>query len=295
VARALIACACACAIAFAFAFAFTFAPGLRAAYADAGARVRERLAEGRKLYEEQEYRKAIRVLAPVGRDPAATRAQRLEALELLGLCWFIVGDEGKAREAFEDLLAIDAGYELREASGSPKIETFFVRVKKAYVPDYRPDARVIVEHAAPPSAVAGRRLELSVDVTTGADLVKEVTVRWRRRGVLEYQSAPMRTVKENRWRARFTPPGDTAGYVLEYYLEARDIAGKLVARVGGPETPLALELAGAPDPGTPWYRRWYVWLGAGAVVLGSAAIFFAATAETAPEGTLPPGTVDLGR
>lgn len=272
------------------------APRPAAAAPDAGAKVRQRLKRGRALYEEQEYRQAIRELAPVARDPAATKAQKLEALELLGLCWFILGEEQQAREAFEDLLAIDPGYELREASGSPKIRKFFERVKRDYVPGTA-GARAALEHGAPTAAVAGRKVELLADVTEGEDVVREVLLRWRRRGVLEYRDVPMRRVDAdgNRWRARFTPPADTAGYVLEYYLEARDIAGRPVARAGGPEVPLALPLRGAPPTGTVWYRRWYVWAGAGVVVLGTAAaITAAATAEEAPTGTLPPGVVDLG-
>lgn len=255
-------------------------------------RVRRRLAEGRKLYEEQEYRAAIRTLAPVGRDTTATRAQRLEALELLGLCSFILGDEAQAREAFEDLLAIDPGYSLREASDSPKIRKFFERVKKAYIPDYEPTARVSLEHAAPDSAVAGRRLELVVEVSKGAELVKEVNLRWRRRGVLQYERTSMNAQGEARWRARFTPPSDEAGYALEYFIEAEDIAGAQLARIAGPETPLALSLSGAPDASPAWYRRWYVWVGAGAVVLGTAAVIVVTSGDSAPSGSL--GTVDLG-
>jgi hypothetical protein len=261
---------------------------------DAGARSRKRLAEGRKLYEEQEYRRAIRELAPIGRDPAATRSQRLEALELLGLCWFILGESVAAREAFEDLLAIDPDYQLREASGSPKIRSFFERVKKSYLPDYRPDARVALEHAAPASAMAGRKLELLVDVTSGQDVVKELTLHWRRRGVMAYSSTPLRNVNDNHWRARFTPPADTASYTLEYYIDARDLASRSVARIGGPETPLALPLTGAPSESPSWYQRWYIWVGATALVLAGTSVYLVTTSDSAPSGTLPPGTVDLG-
>ena len=268
------------------------APRSAPAAPDGGARVRARLEKGRALYEEQDYRLAIRELAPVKRDPAATRAQKLEALELLGLCWFIVGSEDQAREAFEDLLAIDAGYQLREASGSPKIEAFFERVRMEYVPG-SPDARASLEHSAPPGAVAGRRVELAADVTSGADVVREVAVKWRRRGELGYQAVAMRRAGGDRWRARFTPPPDPSGYVLEYYVEATDLAGAPVARAGGPETPLALPLRGAAALGAPWYQRWYVWAGTGAAVLGAVAIGAAAASDSAPESTL--GTWDLGK
>ena len=46
----------------------------------------------------------------------------------------------------------------------------------------------------------------------------------------------------------------------------------------------------------PWYKRWYVWAAVGVVVSGVAiGAAVAATAEHAPNGTLPPGKVSLGR
>ncbi len=261
-------------------------PHVAFAAGDAGARVRARLAKGKQLYVDQEYRQAVRELAPVARDPAATRAQKLAALELLGVCWLILGDEGKAREAFEDLLAIDAGYQLRDSAGSPKILEFFAEVKQAYVPDAA-SGQAALEHAAPSSAVAGRKLELAAQITAGADVVKELVVRWRRRGELEYRDVPMRAAKHGRHRAAFTPPLDPTGYTLEYYLEARDLGGRPVGRAGGPENPLALRVRGASAaPSASWYRRWYVWAGAGVVLVGSALIIGAASADEAPAGTL---------
>jgi hypothetical protein len=268
------------------------------ASADAGARVREHLEAGRKLYQELEYRKAVRELAPIKTDPAATRAQRLEALELIGLASFILGDEEGAREAFEDLLSIDPGYELREASGAPKIRAFFDDVKKAYLPDYKPGERVTIEHDAPSGATAGRKIELDAHVTAGEDVVKEIVLLWRRRGVLAYTEARLQVQGSARWRARLTPPADPDGYVLEYYLEARDVAGKSVSRVAGPETPLTIAVRGAaPEPivtSSPWYKKWYVWAGAGAVLfVGIGAYGIAATAGDVPSGSL--ADVDLGK
>src|SRR6185295_18243218 len=184
-----------------------------AATAQAGPRAKEHLKAGRALYDAQEYRKAIRELAPVKSDTEATRAQKLEALELLGLCFFILGEESSSREAFEDLLAIDPGYELREASGSPKIQVFFEKVKRAYIPNYRPQDRASIEHNAPAGAVAGRKVEFQADVTAGEEVVKEIVLYWRRQGVLAYQSAPLQLKGDTHWRVKFTPPADPAGYV----------------------------------------------------------------------------------
>jgi tetratricopeptide (TPR) repeat protein len=262
---------------------------------DAVERIRARLREGRKLYDEQEYRKAIRELTPVNRADAATRAQRLEALELIGLSWFILGDETEAREAFEDILAIDAGYELREASGSPKIRAFFQKVKKAYLPDYSPEARVSMEHSAPASGTAGRRLEISVYVTSGQDQIKTVAVTVRRRGMTGYaRSHIFRLVKDNHYRARFNTEADNADYVLEYYIQAVDTAGRDLARLGGPEDPLSIPIQGAPnaDSGS-WTGKWYVWVGAGLAVAGATTAAILLGGESAPDGTLGP-PVDLG-
>src|SRR5215471_15487273 len=88
---------------------------------DPGARVRVRLDAAKKLYDAQEYVAAIDMLRPVPSDPAATRAQRAQALEYLGLSYVILGKRQRAREAFEDLLSIDPNYTLRDPSNSPKL------------------------------------------------------------------------------------------------------------------------------------------------------------------------------
>ncbi len=256
--------------------------------------VRARLAEGRRAYVELEYRAAIRVLASVSRDPAATNAQRIEALELLGISFVVVGNEESAREAFGDLLAIDPGYVLREESGSPHILRVYEQVRRVAVPTVS-GQRVSLEHAAPVSGAAGRHLEIVATVTRGvrgSRGVYEVVLRHRKRGTLEYRELAMLGLDGARHRARFTLPADDRGYQLEYYLEARDLAGRQLARIGGPDLPLSLPIAG----GTTSSRstRWLL-VGAGGVLVGAAAIavLLATGGESAPDGTL--GTVGLGR
>ena len=100
-----------------------------------------------------------------------------------------------------------------------------------------------------------------------------------------------------RWQLSYAPPRDVADYTLEYYVEARDDKGRVVARVASPERPIPLPVHGVPlavGP-TPWYKRWYVWAAVGAVVAGGAVVgAVAGTAEKAPKGSLPPGTISLG-
>lgn len=279
--------------------AVAFAPILDATPALAkpspSSKVRKRLARGKALFRDQEYRKAIRVLAPLRRDSRATRAQRLRALELIGLSYLIVGDRRRAREAFQDLLAIDPGYQLRDDTGSPKIRRFFDRVKRDYVPGFDAKAVAELEHSAPSGANAGRRLELDVTIKKGEAKVREVVAKLRRRGVLGYGlTANFRKRKGNTWRAKLVPPASTDGYVLEYYLEARDGTGKALGRVAGPETPLSIPVApGSPRRKTRWYKRWYFVAG-GAAVLGLGAALLITSGGGTPDGTLPPGRITLG-
>lgn len=267
--------------------------GPAAAAPDAGERVRQRLERGKALFDDLEYRKAIRTVAPVTKDSAATRAQRLQAFELIGLSHLILGEEDLAREAFQDLLAIDPGYQLRDDTGSPKIRDFFDRVKREYVPGYDTNAAAELEHSAPRSATAGRRVELEVTVKEGIGLVKDVVAIYRRRGVLAYtKSVHFRRVRKRLWRARFKVEASKEPYHLEYYVEARDISGRALGRVAGPETPLAIPVNAGGTGARPWYGRWYVIAG-GVAAAGIGAVLIGTSGESAPKGSLDPGRITL--
>src|SRR5437899_3320347 len=81
--------------------------------------VRARLSEGEQRYQDQEYRAAIEAFGAVVKDPVATRDQRARAYEYLGMSWLILGKKPRAREAFEELLAIDPHYTLSDPTHSP--------------------------------------------------------------------------------------------------------------------------------------------------------------------------------
>lgn len=258
--------------------------------------VKARLDEGEHRYQEQEYRAAIEAFAAVVHDAVATRDQRARAYEYLGMSWLILGKKARAREAFEELLAIDPHYTLSDPTHSPKLREFFEGVRSSFVPGYgrAPAGEAELEHAAPTGATAGQPIEMAVVVMRGAPLVADVALHARHQGLLGYSTAPMRG-EGGRYKLSYKPPHDTVDYTLEYYVEARDAEGRVVARVASPERPLALPVRGAPLPPQPWFKRWYVWAAVGAVVAGAAISgIVVGTAERAPKGTLPPGTVSLG-
>lgn len=263
---------------------------------------------GFQKFQDLEYREAIRILRPVRLSPKATQAQKLRALELIGISYLILNDSARAVEAFEDLLTIDAGYQLKHDDGSPKIRTFFDDVKRKFVPGVGKTTDISLEHSAPPEATAGRPVEIDAVVRGRIQKVAQVILRWRQRGVLTYGSAEMRRVgksqvgrrQSERWRARFTPPPSRTGYAVDYFLEAKNAAGGSVGRVGNPETPLELGVRGGAGGeedvvgGRPWYKRWYVYAGGAAVLGGIAATAFLLSGSGDPgDGTLDPGRITL--
>jgi len=261
------------------------APVARAAPADA--RARKLLARGERLFADQEYTRALRALLPVTRDPAATRAQRVRAWELIALSRFILGDQPGARDAFERVLEADPGFQLRDESGSPRIRAFFDEVRAAVVPGA--GGGVDLEHAAPRAGTAGTRLEIEARATRGGDAVHELVVLHRTLGALRYAETAARPAGETRWRAALRLPASRRAYTIEYYLEARGPAGAVVARVGAPDQPLALRIAAGGERRR-WYGRWYVIAGAAALAAGTTGLVLAAGGGR-DDGSLPPGRV----
>lgn len=255
--------------------------------------VTKALAAAEAQFDEQDYGKVVKTLRAVLGDKDATRAQRLRALELTALAQLILGDEAAARATFERLLDVDPGYQLRDRSGSPRIKKFFDDVKADVVPGFSPDLVAELDHAAPPDATAGRRLEIDVRATAGAENVKEVVLLVRRRGEQDYRAVEGAFRGDARWRVRLTPEASRDAYVVEYYVEGRGLTGQTVARVASPEAPLAIAISpGSVTGPTKWYRRWYVWAGVGVLALGGGTAAILATSGP-DDGTLPPNRVTV--
>jgi hypothetical protein len=254
---------------------------------------RSRLAQARKEYLAQEYERVVRLLVPLVASQVATISEKVDAYELLGLSYLILGETRRAREAFENLLELDSGHVLRDASGSPKIQRFYESVRESFVPGYRTRAPVTLEHTASTGAVAGRRLEIGAHVAQGAKEIGQVLVRWRRAGLLGYESVAMRR-QGAQLVVGFVAPEDTSAYELEYYIEVRAPGGQTLTRVGSPDRPLTITVSGAPARRVPLVRRWWFWTAIGVAVVGGAtAGIVAAVRETAPDGNLSPGVIKL--
>lgn len=249
------------------------------------------LAEGLAAFQDLEYRSAIEALTPLRTDPSATRAQRLQALELIGISHLILREERAAEAAFRDLLALDPGYQLRHDDGSPKIGQLVERLRVEVAPEPS-GGEVRLDHTVPRGAEAGGRAELETVVLPGGQRPAEVLVHWRRGSRRGYDRLPLREVEDGRWRGRLPLPESERDYRVDYYIEARGLAGAPVAQVGDAEAPLTLAVAGAEAATSPWYARWYVWAG-GAAVLGAGAAIAITGRDRTPDGSLDPGRITL--
>jgi tetratricopeptide (TPR) repeat protein len=250
------------------------------------------LTKGQQQVEEGDFEDAVKTLEAGIDAPDLTDDQLVELYRLLGLSHLYLGNEDKARGAFEKLLQARPDYELPKAT-PPKIRTLYARIKDdirkrrvrpvtlsvAGVPEQKPAQAVTVE----------ARID---DMALGA----KAKLFYRRSGAQNYSSIDFLRDRADRsmYRATipaFEVPEEPAAYDLEYYVEVADAAQRRLAGRGDLFTPLTFRVLAkvvVEDAEKPkaWYQNPWVWVGIGA---GAAAVTTGAVilATQRPTGTLP--------
>ena len=249
------------------------------------------LTKGQQQVDEGDFEDAVKTLQAGIDAPDLTDEQLAELYRLLGLSHLYLGNEDKARDAFEKLLQARPDYELPKAT-PPKIRTLYARIKDdirkrrvrpvtltvSGVPDQSPGQAVTVES----------RID---DMALGA----KAKLFYRRSGAQNYSSIDFLRDRAERslYRATipaFELPEEASAYDLEYYVEVADAAQRRLAGRGDPFTPLTFRVTakavGETDKPTAWYANPWVWVGIGA---GVAAVTTGAVilATQKPTGTLP--------
>jgi tetratricopeptide (TPR) repeat protein len=227
--------------------------------------VEDLLAEGRRLYAQQEYDGAIRAMQRALDAPDDAPRHRVEAYETMGCAYVALSDDLAARRAFRALLVIDPYYVLREPSGSPKIRDVFEGARRELVHDAAIDPDLEVRVTLPESVRAGGAVAVRA---VASSPVARMSLRTRRRGTRGFDRVAMAGAGRS-FQAVLPLPDTRRPYGLELYVEARDARGDLVARGGSPLDPRSLRVEGRterPRGGgiSPW-----LWVGAGAVVVGA--------------------------
>jgi len=236
------------------------------------------ISRAQEQIEEGDFEEAIRTLEAGLDAPDLTDDQLVELYRLLGMASLYLGDEARAREAYEKLLQARPDFELPR-SAPPKIRSLYARIKEDIksrrvrpvtldvdpIPDPDPDYPVVVT----------ARIE---DLALGA----KAKLFYRRAGDQAFSSVDF--IREKGSKERFVAtvpayevPAEPSAYEVEYYFEVADAAQRRLAGRGDPFHPLVFQVAprggvaDASEGGRPWYKSPWFWAGVGAVAVGGTA------------------------
>ncbi len=249
--------------------------------------VRPEIARAQEQISDGDFEEAVKTLEAGLDAPDVTDDQLVELYRLLGLTSLYLGDEARAREAYEMLLQARPDYELPRTA-PPKIRKLYARIKED-IKNRR--VRPVTLRVDPiPDAGGGTpvRVEAVIqDMALGA----RARLFYRRAGAQAYSSVDF-TREDRARKERFTAtlpayelPAAASAYEVEYYFEVADAAQRRLAGRGDAFNPLIFQVA--PEPGTvatpgerPWYKSPWLWVAVGAVaVAGTAGAVVYATSE----------------
>ncbi|OJT18097.1 hypothetical protein BO221_42150 [Archangium sp. Cb G35] len=247
---------------------------------------RPEIARAQQQISDGDFEEAVKTLEAGLDAPDVTDDQLVELYRLLGLTSLYLGDEARAREAYEMLLQARPDYELPRTA-PPKIRTLYARIKED-IKNRR--VRPVTLQVDPiPDAEGGTPVMAEATIQEMA-LGARARLFYRRAGAQAYSSVDFTRDRAN--KERFTAtipayelPATASAYEVEYYFEVADAAQRRLAGRGDAFNPLVFQIA--PEPGTvatsserPWYKSPWLWVAVGAVaVAGTAGAVVYATSE----------------
>ena len=250
--------------------------------------------EANGLMEQGEFEDAVKVLQRGLSQPDVSDDVLVELYRMMGLAQLYLGNEDKAREAYEKLLQARPDYELPK-SAPPKIRELYARIKddirKRRVRPITLTAPSIDEHEGNQPLEAEAKIE---DMALGA----KAKLYYRRAGAQAYSSVDFTRVKGGAKDAftatipAYDLPAEGHGYDVEYYLEVADAAQRRLAGKGDAYNPLHFtvkpegEVSAGGGEETPWYKNPWIWVGAGAIV-AAGTVTGVVIATNQPTGNLP--------
>ncbi|RME23145.1 MAG: hypothetical protein D6806_11760, partial [Deltaproteobacteria bacterium] len=227
------------------------------------------LKEAKILYDNLQYDQALAKLKKAIRAKNLKKTTITEIYKYMGSIYIIQGRANYAKRAFELLLKIDPNYEMNPLLTSPKILSFFNKVKE----EVRSRQRVIMNHTPLKELPASDRIEVRAYVVDIHNRLRSLKVYFRRRGDKEYSVADMVPAKSAGKGARtyvgYIPfiwtVTDEVELFVDYYLAGVDRKGRWVANIGNPKEPLTFRInlmQGKLPEGarrTPLLKAWWFW------------------------------------
>lgn len=287
---------CACAAVFDAAVA---APALPSPWlAQLGPRSDE-LEKAQQQIDAGDFELAVKTLQEGLSQPELTDDQLVEMYRLLGLAQLYLGNENRAREAYEKLLQARPDFELPR-SAPPKIRALYARIREDI--RSRRVRPVTIAEVQLPEPTPDRPLEVEATIEDLA-LGAKARLYYRRTGAQAYNSVDFARQRGAKDLFRATIPAydlppEERPYDMQYYVEVADLAQRRLAGRGDAFNPLTFRVQPRRSAGAPietaatlqnesaWYKNPLIWLGIGAVAAGATAgVYFAVTSR--PTGTLP--------
>lgn len=253
----------------------------------------EAIATASQQVDDGDFEDAVKTLEKGLAQPDLTDDQLVELYRLLGLSHLYLGNEDKARDAFEKLLQARPDYELPKAA-PPKIRTLYARIKEDIRKRRVRPVTLTVQPA--PDVDGGEAVGVSARIEDMA-LGAKAKLFYRRAGAQAFSSVDF--VREKGSKVdylatipAFEVPAEEAAWDTEYYVEVADAAQRRLAGKGDAFNPLVFQVAakaGAPPPVTesrPWYKNPWIWvgIGAGAAAITTGVVLIATSQQSA---TLP--------
>lgn len=270
------------------------------------------LRQAEKFYEQLEYVSALKILVAVQQAKGVTSIQRARAYLYMGVCFTALGRAENAVQAFMEVLKIRKRFRLPPGV-SPSIRTMFAEaLKRLKLPLVPPPEKkggpgpatkppppkstqtVDILAKAPLKTSAGKPVAVKIDIEDPGKRIAALRIRWRRIGGPDYSTLTLKYDPKKATHEGLIPiaaVGQEKGR-LTYYVEARDAAGRVVARSGSEDAPYEVVLTPLAKKSSNW--GWWT-LG---IVGGAAAIaggIVAAVLLTKDKGgkTTTPGTADI--
>jgi tetratricopeptide (TPR) repeat protein len=231
----------------------------------------KQLQEAKILYDNLQYREAMKKLKQAIKAKNNKRRDIVEIYKYMGFIYIVQGQKNYAQRAFELLLKVDPKYEMNPLLTSPKILNFFNKVKEKVA---KKD-KVIMRHQPLTELAAAERVELKAYVVDLHRKLRDMKVFFRRRDDPEYSSVDMQATKDAAaGRGAITYVGyipfiwnvyDEVELFIDYYIAGLDNEGRWVANMGNPKQPMSFRInlmSGRVPEGarrTPLLKSWWFW------------------------------------
>jgi hypothetical protein len=198
----------------------------------------------------------------------------VKLVEKVAIAESFLEEEAEALRWFDLLLALDPGHVLSYETGPKATQPFqkaLIAARARPAPEVQVSWPYDLEVSRP----------VPIDVAVVADpkrFLARATLFARRRGEARFSAVDLALPRRGHESIRLPALATGKPEVMQVYLSAFDRQGNEVLRWASPQHPR--EIAIAFDPPTPWYKKWWVWAGVGAVVaVGTGIAVFVATDE----------------